>query len=429
MAKKDREKNKPNSKSMNESAAIKGEAHDIAPPASTAPLPTTKHITGNPPTPSGPFSSPLPNRVPTSLQTSPSYIAQQSLKRKRDAEGAKHAPSFSQSPGGLNGLADMAKNVNLHVKFDEDNENAEVKEDVRHEDDSSDDEAEVMKTEDEHGVDTTNAIQDFVTDVNEAVHEDKEVSDDEGKGSESTSTSGSSSTSSTSSSSSSSEDSEAEETALPTNELAESGSETEAEAEEAESPSKRLKRKHPDKPDTSVATRNPPPPELAAQLRNSPDTSVATRNPPPPELEGHFKFTNSISGSNIYRYPKVVLDTLEALEGIIPNTVIRFSQDTPSDSRSKFAKKHADGNEDTKRMLLVLEGAKHVIGHLGKVRLGADGKVSEEDQKEELMKKELMRIARERGQEVEVLRAQVKALREEVTELEEKGKRKGKSSS
>lgn len=424
MAKKDREKNKTKSKSKNESAASKREAHDIAPPASTAPLPTTKGITGNPPTPSGPFSSPLPNPAPRSLQSSPSYIAQRSLKRKRDAEGAKHVPSFSPTTGGLNGLANIAKKVNSHVNFNEGNANAEEKEDAKHEDDTSDDEA-----EDEHGVNTTTTIEDSVTGVKEAAQEDKEDSDDEGKCSESTSTSGSSSTSSACSSSSSSEDSEAEEAAPPTNELIESGSETEAESEEPESPSKRLKRKHPDKPETSVATRNPPSPELVAQFHNSPDTSVATRNPPPPELEGQFKFTNSITGSNIYRYPKVVLDTLEELEGIIPNTVIRFTEETPSDMRGKFAKKHGDGNEDTKRMLVVLEGAKHMIGHLGKVRLGADGKVSEEDQKEELMKKELMRIARERGHEVEVLREQVKALREEVTGLEEKGKRKRKSSS
>ena len=338
-------------------------------------------------------------------------------------------PSFTSATGGLNGLADIAKNVNSHVKFDEGNENTEEKGDVKAKDDSSEEEAEGFKAEDEDVQNATTTIEDLVTGVKEAAQEDKQDSADEGKGSESTSSSGSSSTGSASSSSSSSEDSEAEETVLPTNEHVESDSETEAESKEPESPSKRLKSKHPDKPETSVATRNPPPPELAAQFQNSPDTSVATRNPPPPELQSQFRFSNSISGQNIYRYPKVVLDTLEELEGIIPNTVITFIKETPSDTSVKFLKKHGDRNEDTKRMLVVLEGAKHLIAHLGKVRLGTDGKGSEEDQKEELMKKELMRIARERGQEVEVLRGQVKALREEVTEVEQKGKRKRKSSS
>ena len=335
-------------------------------------------------------------------------------------------PSCTSATGGLTGLADIAKTVNSHVKFGEGNDHAEEKEDVKAEDGTSDEEAEDLKAEDEDKENGTTTIEDFVTGVKEAAQEDKQDSDEERNGSESTSSSGSSSTSSASSSS---EDSEAEETAIPSNEHAESDSETEAESEEPESSSKRLKRKHPNRPETSVATRNPPPPELAAQFQNSVDTSVATRNPPPPELEGQFKFTNSITGSNIYRYPKVVLDTLADLESIIPRTVLTFIEETPGGTREKFVKKHGDGNEDTKRILVVLEGAKHTIGHLGRVRLGADGKVSEEDQKEELMKKELMRIARERGQEVEVLRGQVKALREQVTELEEKGKRKGKSSS
>ena len=55
----------------------------------------------------------------------------------------------------------------------------------------------------------------------------------------------------------------------------------ETEVDRTESPLKRLKRKHP----TIFGDDAPP---------TKPKTSVATRNPPPPELEGQFRFHNSI---------------------------------------------------------------------------------------------------------------------------------------
>ncbi len=430
MAKKHRGKKKATTKSEQESAPAEIEAHNSVPPASTAPLPTTEGISSNPPTT---FSSPLPTRVPRGLQSSPSYIAQQSLKRKRDAEGAKQVLSSSSNP--VNNLNEIYQNVDPTVKSEAASESAEKKKGAKGNDSSSDEEAEGAKLEDEKPENGTATVEGVVTGAQEAAQEDEKDYEEEATDAESVSSSGSSSTSADSSFS---DDSERDESHQTASENAASDSETEAEPKEPETPSKRIKRKHPTvfgddaldiQPMTSIATRNPPPPELAAHFKSSPETTVATRNPPPPELEGQFKFSNSITGSNIYRYPKAVLDTLAELESIIPNTVVNHIQGTPSENSKTFFKKHDGGNEDTKRMLVVLQGAKHVIGHLGKMRIGTDGKVADEEMKEELMKKELMRIARERGQEVEDLRGQVKALREEVVELEETGKRKRKSSS
>src|SRR5258708_3107466 len=102
MAKKDKEKkskfeskseSKSESKPARKSTSFEDlRQHHSALPASTAPLPMTNGVNsrsaflepnaGKP----APFSLPIPTRIPRHLKSSPSYIAEQSLKRKRDAE-------------------------------------------------------------------------------------------------------------------------------------------------------------------------------------------------------------------------------------------------------------------------------------------------------------------------------------------------------
>lgn len=150
-------------------------------------------------------------------------------------------------------------------------------------------------------------------------------------------------------------------------------------------------------------------------------TSVATRNPPPPEFEGKWNQTNSTIVKYICRYPKVVLDAVDGLETIIPELAMNYIKQNMPPKTKKLVDKAKESEQEqqgvTKRLVEVMEAGCLLITYLGRYR-------AEHGTGEEGMKAELMRIAKERGEEVERLKKKVKKLTKEVEELKEGTKQK-----
>jgi hypothetical protein len=143
-------------------------------------------------------------------------------------------------------------------------------------------------------------------------------------------------------------------------------------------------------------------------------TSVATRNPPPPELEAKYS-----TRSQNYPYPKIVTDTAKELESCIPPVAMNYIKENMP-LKSKQAIKNIKDSEEqgaTKQLVELMGATRWLITYLGRYR--ADNGTGDE-----AMKAQLMRIAKDRGDEADLLRNEVESLRQELTELKERNKRK-----
>jgi hypothetical protein len=359
--------------------------HESAPPTSSAPLPTRFGVNGESAPPESesvtltPFSLPIPTHIPRHLKSSPSYLAQQSLKRKRAAKAVNED---------LDDLFARVKSKSQKMDEMEMKKEADASETV--------DAKSTESVEAKAGNGRRRSSVELLNGIHEAADHGVDNFSDEDELASSASESCSSSSSSSSS----------EPSPSLLSSSSSSSTETETASEADESPSLRLQRNH------SNAIGD-------AALTSRRRSSVATRNPPPPELEGQFKYNNSIVGGNIYRYPKAVRDTLSDLEHIFPKRIVTYVKQNPGRETSKFIDKYAEGNEETERMLVALETAKRLIVHLAKVRLVASGKPLDKGMAEELMK-----IAKNRGDEVDALRMQVAALRAQMQEMRQNGKKR-----
>ena len=393
MAKKDKShrKNKDKAKAKPEPSPFDG----LSPPDYTLPPPTYEPFTHTQRGSAMPaLSSDLPTNISTGLQDSPTYIAQQALHRRRNIDGIE------------NGLEDVLGNANAspssHIRFDDGQSGC----DTESEKEQGEEQEVMTKTEDDED-DGAAMESDLLSDIQNSLSHEAEFQeqptmngltspDNSGTGASSRASSQAASTTS-----SHHDETDEDDTIRPPTGEAMSGSDDDNDIE------------------TSSAKRHKP-----SSPYRRPRTSVATRNPPPPELETQFKYTNSIVGNNIYRYPKVVLDSLGEMEDIIPKTVMSYVEKNPGKRVEGWMKgKGKDGDDEgTKRMLVGLEGARRVLSHVSAMRVQGNAGVGGEERK---MGEELRRIAGERGGEVEELRAQVRVLREEVAELKD-GKKKRK---
>jgi hypothetical protein len=143
-------------------------------------------------------------------------------------------------------------------------------------------------------------------------------------------------------------------------------------------------------------------------------TSVATRNPPPPELEAKYS-----TSSQTYRYPKIVIDTAKKLESCVPPVAMNYIKENMPLKSKQAIKKIEDSEEQgaTKLLVEVMGATRWLITYLGRYR-------ADNGNGDEAMKAQLMRIAKDRGDEADRLRREVESLRQEVTELKERNKRK-----
>jgi hypothetical protein len=146
-------------------------------------------------------------------------------------------------------------------------------------------------------------------------------------------------------------------------------------------------------------------------------TSVATRNPPPPELAQYA--ANSLAFGPNYRYPKVVTDAANELEACIPPMAMHYIKENMLLKSKQAIKKIKDNEEQgaTKHLVEVMGATRWLITYLGRYR-------ADQGTGDEVMKAQLMRIAKDRGDEADRLRAEVESLRQELTAMKEGARRK-----